>query len=162
MTHTSQAQHPRQPRYTGDRVADQEISLKTRPIQLIPRSWLIAVRSPATMEAPDQQEKVRGTTRQGCRPRGSLGPRRRDSAYKWRSWETREDESRERGPNSKIRARLRHRHETGYKVSLTSTRQTQRRGREVFHQNPYQSNRLGPLRIICPNLGEPRKSNLVG
>ena len=101
--------------HTCDRVADQEISLKTRPIQLLRRSWLIAVRSLATMEAPDQQEKVRGTTRQGCRPRGSLGPRRRDSAYKWRSWETREDESRERGPNSKIRARQSERNETGYK-----------------------------------------------
>ena len=31
------------------------------------------------------------------------------------------------------------------KVSLTSTRQTQRRGREVSGQNPYHSNRLGPV-----------------
>ena len=33
------------------------------------------------------------------------------------------------------------------KVSLTSTRQTQRRGREVVDQNPYHVNRLGPVRL---------------
>ena len=31
------------------------------------------------------------------------------------------------------------------KVQLTSTRQTQHRGREVVDQNPHQSNRVGPL-----------------
>ena len=32
-------------------------------------------------------------------------------------------------------------------VSLTSTRQTQQRGREVAGRNPYHSNRLGPVRL---------------
>ena len=124
---------------TGDRVADQEISLKTRPIQLLPRSWLVAVRSLATMEAPDQQEKVRGTKRQGCRPRGSLGRRRQSSCLKMVSLETPRLESQKSEHDSRSgmsRAPI---------VSLTTTRQTQRRDREVFYRNPYHSNRVGPL-----------------
>ena len=35
------------------------------------------------------------------------------------------------------------------KVSLASTRQTQRRGREVVDQNPHHSNRLGPVSCSC-------------